>query len=282
MSLSGTSRSPSGTHPVKRLPPAPSGWTGRPAQAESRPSTGCPRATAPSGWTGRPAQAESRPSTGCRKVNQLACNPLSARTSSVRLDRPPSSGGISPVNSLVFRQVGQAAQLRRNLARQPVAVEKQLVSGWTGRPAQAESRPSTGCPRATAPVRLDRPPSSGGISPVNWLLLRATARQVGQAAQLRRNLARQLVVSRDSTSGWTGGPAQAESRPSTGWTRATDASGWRGSPTGSVNWLEAISSHVRVGQAAQLRRNLARQLVVVKTQLRQVGQAAQLRRYPPV
>ena len=122
------------------------------------------KATAPSGWTGRPAQAESRPSTGCRRshsavkvgeVAQLRRNRArqlvaAELTAVVRLDRPPSSGGIAPVN--------------------PFSLENQLPSGWTGWP------------------------SSGGIAPVNPFSWRTSCRQVGQAAQLRRNLARQLVA----------------------------------------------------------------------------------------
>ena len=154
----------------------------------------------------------------------------------------------------------EAAQLRRNLARQLVGPRPQIrqvgrgrpaqaesrpstgccpepqhLSGWTGRPAQAESRPSTGCRGDHSPVRLDRPPSSGGISPVNWLL------------------------SRDSS-------VRLDRPPSSG-------------GISPVNWLLLEPQPRQVGQAAQLRRNLARQLVVVKRQLRQVGQAAQLRRY---
>ena len=168
----------------------------------------------------------------------------------VRLVRPPSSGGISPVNWLPERdssvQVGRGRPAQVGISsRQLVVVrEVQRLSGWSRPPSSRRNRrPSTGCARGTAPCRLNRPPSSGGISPVNWLDCQDPAiRQVGrgrpaqaesrpstgcprgtafvrldEAAQLRRNLARQLVVGKPpAPSGWTGRPAQAESRPSTG------------------------------------------------------------------
>ncbi|CAI8037381.1 hypothetical protein GBAR_LOCUS20904 [Geodia barretti] len=93
MSLFGTSRSPSGTHPVKRLPPRYSscrlerfpnsfgispvnwlpwshspGWRGSQLLRYLTPSTGCPRGTALAGWRGFPT-----PMVWSRRYPQNSC-----------------------------------------------------------------------------------------------------------------------------------------------------------------------------------------------------------------
>ena len=133
------------------------------------------------------------PSTGCLE-----------RYSMVRLVRLPSSTGIVPVNSLSHKDNSC------RLVRLPSSGGISPVNWLSVEPQQR--------------VRLDRPPSSGGISPVNWLPERTSSVRLDEAAQLRRNLARQLVGVRD--------PADCQ-----------------------------------VGQAAQLRRNLARQLVAPEGQM---------------
>ena len=151
----------------------------------------------------------------------LAVNWLSREsTADVRLDRSAQLRRNLARQLVVWRsssQVGQAAQLRRNLARQLVVAEvqpRQVGQAAQLRRCLARQRVAA---ESSSSVRLDRPPSSGGISPVNWLapevqqlagwtgppaqaesrpstgVRKATAVQVGQAAQLRRNLAHQLV-----------------------------------------------------------------------------------------
>ena len=66
-------------------------WRGCPAPSVSPRSTGCWRGIALSGWTGCPAPSVSPRSTGCWRGQR------------VRLERLPSSVGISPVNWLSSR-----------------------------------------------------------------------------------------------------------------------------------------------------------------------------------
>ena len=151
-------------------------------------STGSHGEVAPADWTKSPN------SGGIEPVNSL---PLS--DSATRLDRAPNSGGIEPVNPLPERnsciRLDKPAQLRRYRTRQLVAGEIQHESGWTARPTQAVSNPSTRCWRDLAKSGLDKSPNSGDIEPVNPLLERSRyCNRFGQPAQLRRYRTRQLVV----------------------------------------------------------------------------------------
>ena len=209
---------------------------------ESRLSTGCRRKNQlRAGWRGRPAQVgiSSRqlvvvkiqfdcrlarpPSSGGISPGQLV---VPRGTDASGLNRPPSSGGNlarstgCPPKETSSVQVGEAAQLRWE--SRPVnwlSPEGQLRAGWRGRPAQAESRPSTGCRKEISSVRLDEAaqlrrnlvPSTGyppraspcqageaaqlrtESSPVNWLPGSEQDFEVGQVTQLDRNLPGQLV-----------------------------------------------------------------------------------------
>ena len=113
------------------------GWIGCPVPSVSPRSTGCLRGAAASGWRGCPAPSVSPRSTGCRWSHSVC-----------RLDRLPSSVGISPVNWLLLSH---------------------------------------------SHCRLDRFPSSVGISPVNWFTGEGQPCQAGQVPQFRRYLPGQLV-----------------------------------------------------------------------------------------
>ena len=106
---------------------------------------------------------------------------LLLRYSQDKLDRLPSSAGIAPVNRLSLTAATHKLRSQFGATRQLVAPE---TSSWTGCPVQQVSHPSTGCPvqvgevsAGIAPVSLVSPswsrlPSSAGIAPVSWLLLR--------------------------------------------------------------------------------------------------------------
>ena len=86
-------------------------------------------------------------------------------------------------------------------------------------------------------VRLDRLPSSAGISPVSWLLKRYRLLQIGVGSPTPS-------VSHHSTGwhgepdslGWRGCPTPSVSPRSTDWSRGASAfAGWRGCPVPSVS-----------------------------------------------
>ena len=149
-------------------------------------STGSRRGVTLPGWRGCPTPAVSPRSTGFRGGAAVS---------------PPSTGS---------RQVGEVAQLRRYLPAQLVTVED--VTRQVGEVAQLRRYP----PAQLVPIEdqtfqvgevaqqlnwlelrsrnwLARLPSSGGISPLNWLAARGQPFQVGEVAQLRRYLPAQLV-----------------------------------------------------------------------------------------
>ena len=72
-------------------------------------------------------------------------------------------------------QVGEAAQLRRYLPAQVVVAEDQTVPGWRGCPGPQVSPRSRRCSRGSSLSRLERLPSSAGISPLKSLSLEVPA-----------------------------------------------------------------------------------------------------------
>ena len=176
---------------------------------------------------------------------------------------------MAPLNWLEPRaspQVGQVAQLGRDGAAQPVGVQVEPSAGWSGCPAPAGWRRSTGWSQVeqlqvgqvaqlgrdgaaqlvgvqVEPSRLVKLPSSGGMAPLNWLELSRGHVQVGQVAQLRRDGAAELVAPGRGPSGWPGCPARA---------------GWPAQLVG------AQVERPQVGQVAQLRRDGAAQLVGIR------------------
>ena len=120
-------------------------WRGSPVPSVSPRSTGCRRGTACSGWRGCPVPSVSPHSTGCHTRDQ----PF--QVGQVPQLRRYLPGQLVLTGGTASVQVGEVAQFRRYLPGQ-------LVAG--------EGQPN---------VRLERLPSSVGISPVNWLAKRSAS-----------------------------------------------------------------------------------------------------------
>ena len=118
----------------------------------------------------------------------------------LRLERLPSSAGISPLKSLPLRysicQVGEAAQLRRYLPAQAVEVEVQFSS-----------------PLRYSPLRLERLPNSRRYLPAQGVIAEVPV----------------------ALSGWRGCPAPPVSPRSSRFRGGTALSGWRGCPAPAVS-----------------------------------------------
>ena len=122
------------------------------------------------------------------------------------------------------RQVGQAAQLRRNLARQLVLASHSTVR-LDRPPSSGGISPVNWLSARPRILRLDRRPNSGGISPVNWLDLERQAFQVGEAAQLRR-------ISPVNWLDWRDKPSRLVRPPSSGGISPVNWLDWRDKPSG--------------------------------------------------
>ena len=169
-------------------------------------------------------------------------------------------------------EVVEVAQFRRYRPAQLVAVRATALTRLSRLPSSGGIDPLNWLLLSHSEYRLSRLPSSGGIDPLNWLPSRVPSgiqviATVGEVAQFRRYRPAQLVVAEPQRlPGWRGCPVPTVSTRSIGCCGATANSRLARLPSSDgidpLNWLLLSDSDLQVVEVAQFRRYRPAQLVV--------------------